>query len=118
MNEEILDLLSVRPMGTLALCSCLLRPETEVRPAIDEMVTEGRVRRRQDSRWAMARSEKQRRRRYPAHDVSPGNKTNARVDPSPFPRPSRLEALRTSHIGFFGPTSTRRQDDGQQNSEV
>lgn len=106
MNEEILELLSVRPMGTHALCSCLLRPEEEVRPAIDELVNEGMVRRREDSRWAMARSEKQRRRRY-GHRiirVSPGSIDNALFDPSPFPRPSRLEALRTSHIGFFGPT--------------
>jgi len=108
MNEKILELLYVRPMGTLALCSCLLRSEEEVRPAIDELVSEVRVRRREDSRWAITRSEKQRRRRHPPHAPSPGSIDNATVDPSPFPRPSRLEALRTSHIGFFGPTRRDR----------
>lgn len=108
MNKEILELLYVRPMGTLALCSCLLRPEEEVRPAIDELVDEGLVRRREDSRWAMSRSEKQRRRRPRPHSPSPGSIANATVDPSPFPKPGRLEVLRTSHIGFFGPTTRDR----------
>lgn len=108
MDKEILDLLFSHPMGTLALCSCLLRPEEEVRPVMEELANEGKVRRRQDSRWAISRSEKQRRRRYRAHSVSPRSIPNALFDPSIFPKPSRLEALRTSHIGFFGPTRKDR----------